>query len=174
MGDEINFLGLKVFKPPSRQVGFATHRKPTAALDYVPVGSAHAENTFSGVIAGELCRLLISNSTEASFDKQVAFFRSKVLRRGYCMINFQQILSRFPWHRRQKLLKPREQSSGKMGKKRIHITTKHVSGLAKPDLNKIARCLNRHLSKHDVELRFPYTVGKNLFRWLHARTWQGG
>ena len=56
------------------KLAFSTHRKPLASYAYTPFDSNHSSATLLGIVATEAVRLLRTNNSQHTFDKQRCFF----------------------------------------------------------------------------------------------------
>ena len=141
----------------------------------IPNMSAHSQATFESIVAGELNRLLLTNSKAASFEKHKAFFKDKLCKKGYNMRMVNRISSKFPFSRRFRVTAPG--SKQKSSCRHVYFSTKFVLGLDKGrfahHLRRPSLFLRHHLGP-ESNLRVAYRVGRNLFRILHRHMWQGG
>ena len=167
---QVHFLDLQFFLTNSR-VAFRTYRKPQAIFDYIPPQSAHDRNIFSGLVAGECTRMLITNTFEKDYKAQLHFFRGRLARRGHSFKNIDKIMCKYPWSRRQRVLT----------KKRIDKSKQNVFGHGIHYFPGIRR-LPWHKIKDVERMLTPFTgnckvrtffrVRPNLFLKLYSASWR--
>ena len=116
--EHIPFLDLNL-SITARQLAWETHRKPMNAYLYLPRCSTHHPSTFEGLIHGETTRLIHTNSSEASLRRNLSFFRSRLLSRGYSKLEVGR-------HMRSAL---RLAEARKLGVKSTHASKKNMSFL---------------------------------------------
>lgn len=59
------------------------HRKETSSLSYLPVQSAHAKHTFSGIVKSQMWRLRRICSKQLDFEAALLELEKRCLRSGY-------------------------------------------------------------------------------------------
>lgn len=84
---------------------FQTFRTKLCSYDYTLFTSCHAPSVFGAIVAGELVRLLRTNSCENTFDGQVGFFFSKLHDRGYDIGKARRLLAHYTWKKHDIILK---------------------------------------------------------------------
>ena len=78
-------------------VKFSTFRKKLNIYSYVPGDSDHHPCMLQSTIRGELTRLLRTNSSVSSFEREVKCFRLERTRRGHDGKEFDRIAKCYPW-----------------------------------------------------------------------------
>ena len=95
VGENVHILDISLQLLESRQINITTYRKPQSLYDYLPINSAHPPGTFSGIVAGETQRLLLTNSRKQDFLYQMQFFSDKTQKKrllnSRCFENCSQI-----------------------------------------------------------------------------------
>ena len=84
---EITFLDTKVYKgvrfDKESILDVQTHYKPTETFQYTNFYSCHPPGVKKGFIKGEALRLLRTNSSQITFERNIRNFQNRLLERGY-------------------------------------------------------------------------------------------
>ena len=84
---EITFLDTKVYKgvrfDKESILDVQTHYKPTETFQYTNFYSCHPPGVKKGFIKGEALRLLRTNSSQVTFERNIRNFHNRLLERGY-------------------------------------------------------------------------------------------
>ena len=84
---EITFLDTKVYKgvrfDKESILDVQTHYKPTETFQYTNFYSCHPPGVKKGFIKGEALRLLRTNSSQITFERNIRNFHNRLLERGY-------------------------------------------------------------------------------------------
>ena len=84
---EITFLGTKVYKgvrfDKESILEVQTHYKPTETFQYTNFYSCHPPGVKKGFIKGEALRLLRTNSSQVTFERNIRNFHNRLLEKGY-------------------------------------------------------------------------------------------
>ena len=83
---------------------YCTYRKPLNTYAYVSFDSCHPDQSKLAIIHGECVRLLLTNRSEQNYCSQCAFFRGKLLLRGFPPEAVRKIMSKYPWHAKDHIL----------------------------------------------------------------------
>ena len=103
--ERITFLDLDISQGRNG-FEYCTFRKPQCQYLYCPAISNHSHAVRCALILGELTRLLVTNSSEAAFNFEVARFRGHLVQKGYSDKDFRACLTRRNWlHRHQHIAK---------------------------------------------------------------------
>ena len=168
----VHFLDLNIFASPEGRVCFNTFRKPQAIFDYIPTDSAHAPNTFRGMIVGECCRLLITNTREADYFRQIDFFKSKLVRRGHNLDTIQRVMRNYPFSRRLGILRPRRKTIEE--KPLVFGHGVHyfpgIEKLSWKRLGNVQNALAGHVGR--CKVRTFHKVRPNIFLRLYKASWR--
>ena len=78
----VTFLDMDVFKALDT-IHTKEHRKETSSVSYLPVHSAHAKHTFSGIVRSQLSRLRRICSLQEDFEAALDGLKERCLRSGY-------------------------------------------------------------------------------------------
>ena len=70
-----------------------THYKPTETFQYTNFYSCHPPGVKKGFIKGEALRLLRTNSSQITFERNIRNFQNRLLERGYPAAIFRKHLS---------------------------------------------------------------------------------
>ena len=76
---------------------YQTYRKPRCLYTYTPFNSNHSIAVKKGIIMTELTRLLRTNSSSESYNRNVKFFFQKLARQGYPLTMMQEMLRQRQW-----------------------------------------------------------------------------
>ena len=158
-------------------IEYETFRKPQCTFDYVPRSSAHALGVGHSLVAGELRRLLITNSRRTSWERQVLIFRKKLTQRGYNLGDFQRHFAALNWSQKRPILGKGRRNRSTEGC--LFLRAKFVRG---SKLGALTKCLNKAAKVHlgpifqkrgraAPEFRVATSVGRNLFRQVYKLTW---
>ena len=140
-------------------VTHALYRKPLNAYQYLPRTSCHPAGVFSGLIFGEALRILKRCECPVTASRELAFFASKLVAKGY---QYNEIHVVFDRVRNRKRLHP----LGLVRKAFIKI--KHSSNVNYRYLNRLLRQLS---SLHSSDTIIAKSVQHSLFRLLYPRMW---
>ena len=172
----VSFLDLDVSISGGKLL-FQTFRKKLCSYDYTPFNSCHAPSVFGAIVAGELVRLLRTNSCENTFSGQVGFFFSKLHDRGYDIGKARRFLAHYSWKNRDIILK-KNSAVNCVGKEEKTIKTivpfklqfsPFCTGI------EIGKTLFRHTSELPANIRSMLkfivcnTTSPNLFRLRYDR-----
>ena len=84
---EITFLDTKAYKEvrfdKESILDVQTHCKPTETFQYTNFYSCHPPGVKKGFIKGEALRLLRTNSSQITFERDIRNFYNRLLERGY-------------------------------------------------------------------------------------------
>ena len=84
---EITFLDTKVYKgvrfDKESILDVQTHYKPTETFQYTNFYSCHPPGVKKCFIKGEALRLLRTNSSQVTFERNIRNFHNRLLERGY-------------------------------------------------------------------------------------------
>ena len=78
----VTFLDMDIFLS-NNTIHTKEHRKDTSAVSYLPIHSAHARHTFSGIIKSQCCRLRRICSRQEDFEAALVDLKERCLRSGY-------------------------------------------------------------------------------------------
>ena len=174
MGRSVHFLDLQIdVCEADGSLLMETFRKPQGIWDYVPMSSAHHPSIFRGVVHTETNRLLMTNNTEKCFEKNVAFFVNKLIKRGYCPRMIEEIRKKYPFERRWARLLPRRK---KENGRAIIIPTTFAIGLRCGKLKHAMRSARIVASMKDTDIQLvhngeefiPIDSPKNLGRLINS------
>ena len=164
---EITFLDTKVYKgvrfDKEAILDVQTHYKPTATFQYTNFYSCHPPGVKKGFIKGEALRLLRTNSSQITFERNVRNFHNRLLEREYPAAVLRKYLSEVKFPDRKPALQQRNKSARK---KLLPFVTQYP---ALPSLKKILM-EKWHLIQNQQRLReifqepplIPYRKGKSL------------
>ena len=156
----------------SRKFGvkFSTFRKKLNIYSYVPGDSDHHPSMMQSTIRGELTRLLRTNSSVRSFEREVKFFRLKWTRRGHDGREFDRIAKSYPWLAKKSLLG----KTKRVKQKPFVYKISHSRGLRHFPFRKVINChvkvVERFLSRECKPI-VARTVSPNLFRRMYSTAW---
>ena len=156
----------------SRKFGvkFSTFRKKLNIYSYVPGDSDHHPSMLQSTIRGELTRLLRTNSSIKSFEREVKFFRLKWTRRGHDGREFDRIAKSYPWLAKKSLLG----KTKRVKQKPFVYKITHSRGLRHFPFKKVISChvkvVERFLSRECKPI-VARTVSPNLFRRMYSTAW---
>ena len=134
----VPLLDLALSLSPCNAVSFELYRKPANAYQYLPRGSCHSSHTFCGVVVSECTRILRRCQCRADADKHLAFFHSKLLKRGYGTNEVLQC-TRIAQARHSGLAVRRHTDSSHVRKAFLKVTHNGSNNYA---------CINRAISKY--------------------------
>lgn len=177
-GKKVHILDVELEADHQGTIHMRTYRKAVNAYDYLSPDSAHSKNVCEAIIHGECFRLLLTNSSQDSYQYQLKFFESKLKDRGYEVKKVRAIMSRYPFTKRTMVLARINKKTEKPVKKQTLgvISTRFIKGIDSVAWNKVFKKAELTLQKRlntEAKLRFTYSVGKNLFRKLYPTTWKG-
>ena len=109
-----------------------THYKPTETFQYTNFYSCHPPGVKKGFIKGEALRLLRTNSSQITFERNIRNFQNRLLERGYPAAILRKNLSEVKFADGKTALQQRDKSAGK---KLLPFVTQYDPGL--PTLKKI-------------------------------------
>ena len=109
-----------------------TRFKPTKTFQYRNFYSCHPPGVKKGLIKGEALRLLRTNSSQITFERNIRNFHNRLLERGYPAIILRKYLSEVKFADRKTALQQRNKSARK---KNLPFVTQYH--LALPSLKKI-------------------------------------
>ena len=176
---EITFLGTKVYKgvrfDKESILDVQTHYKPTETFQYTNFYSCHPPGVKKGFIKGEALRLLRTNSSQITFERNIRNFHNRLLERGYPAAILRKYLSEVKFADRKTALQQRNKSARK---KLLPFVTQYH-----PALPSLKRILMRkwHLIQNQQRLReifkepplISYSKGKSLRDLLvRAKLWR--
>ena len=144
-------------------------REPLNTYQYLPRLSCHPESVFSSVIHSEATRILRRCESQHVAQKQLHFFRGKLIARGY---------SDFEISRQFKIAclrhaRRNERASRSASPSSVRKAFLKVMYSKSTDLACIRRCLSQH--QHlvpNTNVICAITVQKNWFRLLFPFTWR--
>ena len=173
IGKHVHFLDLNIFASSDGRITFNTYRKPQAIFDYIPTESAHAPSTFRGMIAGECCRLLVTNSSSNDYVKQISFFKQKLARRGFNYDTINRIVSKYPFSKRLSILRPRQKKVATSKQKIFGHGVFYFPGIQTLPWKRV-RNIQNSLAKHvgQCKVRTFHRVRPNLFLRLYTASWR--
>ena len=152
------------------KLAFSTHRKPLASYAYTPFDSNHSSATLLGIVATEAVRLLRTNNSQHTFDKQRCFFIGKLKLRGFDIKQVRRILAKYPWSAREKLLMPTACRSSK--KTIVPLKLPYSPSIPKLDASAVFRS-HEHLLPDNIRAQLRPLVAMqtapNLFRLRYSR-----
>ena len=175
-GKTVHFLDLEVHMLPSGHVYFKTYRKPQSIFDYIPPNSSHPRACFDGMVQGEVNRLLTTNTFPNDFNKQLHFFRTKLVRRGYSLAKIRSIFSKNQHYKRYQLL-----ARNKRGPVQTVQKDKvfghglyHFPGVQNVKLKKQNFLAGRQLNMYagQCRVRSYYKIRPNIFLRLYPASWK--
>ncbi len=104
----INFLDLTIFKSPdyhnTGKLSTKVFTKPCDTFQYIMPNSIHPPATFKAFIYGEFLRFARNSSEEEDFTNQSAFFKQKLIERGYTEDFITKIQNKVSHQDRQRIL----------------------------------------------------------------------
>ena len=165
---EIAFLDTKVYKgvrfDKESILDVQTHYKPTETFQYTNFYSCHPPGVKKGFIKGEALRLLRTNFSQITFERNSRNFHNRLLERGYPAAILRKYLSEVKFADRKTALQQRNKSARK---KLLPFVTQYH-----PALPSLKRILMRkwHLIQNQQRLReifkepplISYSKGKSL------------
>lgn len=159
---DVPFLDVAISVEDDGRFSYKLFRKPLALYHYVPRSSCHPEQVFKSVVHGELHRIRNRCTYVSDFDKEVAFFRSKLIVRGYpsCLVSkaLQRMHSKRPPHNNDK---------------KILFKVKHSSAVNFPYVVKHLRACSNLLSANS-RIMLSHSMQKSVFRLLYKSSWLAG
>ena len=175
LSDTVDYLDLKLtvkHRGPSTYIDYSTFRKAMNSYNYVPRDAAHAVAVFSSIVKGEACRLLRTNRSEKSFLEQVAFFKRKLVARGFGNALIDRALNNMTFPRKRDILKKNKTKK----KKPLVFTYLFSKTLAKAridaSLRKHASLIHKYIP--DCKITSAGKYAPNLFRLMYSSTWHSG
>ena len=112
---EITFLDTKVYKgvrfDKESILDVQTHYKPTETFQYTNFYSCHPPGVKKGFIKGEALRLLRTNSSQITFERNSRKFQNRLLERGYPAAILRKYLSEVKFADRKTALQQRNKSA---------------------------------------------------------------
>ena len=165
---EITFLDTKVYKgvrfDKESILDVQTHYKPTETFQYTNFYSCHPQGVKKGFIKGEAIRLLRTNSSQITFERNIRNFHHRLLERGHPATISRKYLSEVKFAERKAALQQRNKSTYK---KLLPFVTQYHPAL--PSLKKILMG-KWHLTQNQQRLRgifkepplISYRKGKSL------------
>ena len=133
---EITFLDTKVYEgvrfDKEAILDVQTHFKPTETFQYTNFYSCHPPGVKKGFIKGEALRLLRTNSSQITFERNIRNFHNRLLERGYPAPILRKYLSEVKFANRKTALQQRNKSARK---KLLPFVTQYHPAL--PSLKKI-------------------------------------
>ena len=133
---EITFLDTKVYEgvrfDKEAILDVQTHFKPTATFQYTNFYSCRPPGMKKGFIKGEVLRLLRTNSSQITFERNIRNFHNCLLERGYPAAILRKYLSEVKFADRKTALQQRNKSARK---KLLPFVTQYHPAL--PSLKKI-------------------------------------
>ena len=176
---EITFLDTKVYKwvrfDKESILDVQTHYKPTETFQYTNFYSCHPPGVKKGFIKGEALRLLRTNSSQITFERNIRNFHNRLLERGYPAAILRKYLSEVKFANRKTALQQRNKSACK---KLLPFVTQYHPAL--PSLKRILMG-KWHLIQNQQRLReifkepplISYRKGKSLKDLLvRAKLWR--
>ena len=114
---EITFLDTKAYKEvrfdKESILDVQTHCKPTETFQYTNFYSCHPQGVKKGFIKGEALRLLRTNSSRITFERDIWNFYNRLLERGYPARYFRKYLSEVKFADMKTALQQRNKSKSK-------------------------------------------------------------
>ena len=165
---EITFLDTKVYKgvrfDKESILDVQTHYKPTETFQYTNFYLCQPPGVKKGFIKGEALRLLRTNSSQITFERNIRNFHNRLLERGYPAAILRKYLSEVKFADRKTALQQRNKSARK---KLLPFVTQYHPAL--PSLKKILMG-KWHLIQNQQRLReifkepplISYPKGKSL------------
>ena len=153
-------------------IKFDLFRKPLNLYHYVPRSSCHKASVFSSVIAGEATRILRRCSCRTRAEYHLAFFRKKLLDRGY---HIDEILRGFARANQLHGLRPlRSNSSVDTDTSRVRKHFLKVVHSSTVDYGYINAAIRRvqPLLRRGNRILLASSVQKNVFRECYGFAWR--
>ncbi|XP_067016780.1 uncharacterized protein [Acropora muricata] len=145
---EINFLDTTIFKGErfhnDHILDIRTHYKSTETFQYTYFTSCHAPDVGKGFIKGEALRLLRTNSSEHTFQDNIANFKLRLFERGYPVNLVNNALAEIQFKVRESALK--NQNKGR--KKILPFVTQYNPAI--PNLKKILMSKWHHIENQPL------------------------
>ena len=114
---EIMFLDTKVYKgvrfDKESILDVQTHYQPTETFQYTNFYSCHPPGVKKGFIKGEALRLLRTNSSQITFERNIRNFHNRLLERGYPAAILGKYLSEVKIANGKTALQQRNKSAGR-------------------------------------------------------------
>ena len=133
---QITFLDSKVYKgvrlDKESILNVQTHYKPTETFQYTNFYSCHPPGVKKGFIKGEALRLLRTNSSQITFERNVRNFQNRLIERSHLATILRKYLSEVKFADRKTALQQRNKSARK---KLLPFLTQYHPAL--PSLKKI-------------------------------------
>ena len=127
---EITFLDTKVYKgvrfDKESILDVQTHYKPTETFQYTNFYSCHPPGVKKGFIKGEALRLLRTNFSQITFERNSRNFHNRLLERGYPAAILRKYLSEVKFADRKTALQQRNKSA----RKKLPFVTQYYPALA--------------------------------------------
>ena len=125
---EITFLDTKVYEgvrfDKEAILDVQTHFKPTATFQYTNFYSCHPPGMKKGFIKGEVLRLLRTNSSQITFERNIRNCHNCLLERGYPAANLRKYLSEVKFANRKTALQQRNKLTQKTSTSLLLNTTR--------------------------------------------------
>eukprot|EP00974_Lingulodinium_polyedra_P066024 6388252-Lingulodinium_polyedra.AAC.1 len=176
-GRKVHVLDVYIEADSYGVLSCSTYRKPVNIYDYVSPESARDPKLTTAIIRGECIRLFVTNTAESSYEEQRAFFKQRLIMRGYTPALIDKCFRGMPFGKRgavrEEMRSRAQRASCKRAK--LFVLTKYVKGLEKVrmhrHLNKVTKYLNAILPDQHIAVCAGLKVGRNLFRAIYKFTW---
>ena len=143
------------------------HTKPTDTFQFLHRNSAHPPSVFKSYIIGEMHRFLRNTNNLCEYEKKLADFKNKLIRRGYRISEINRCFRKLHFNDRKSILCQDVNKSKCKDQPQVTFSTKYH-----PCAKRITKCLYKHwnLIENDSHLKhlFPakimtcYKKGKNI------------
>ena len=172
-GDSLAYLDLRL-SLANGFVNFELFRKPLHIYQYIPYGSAHPSRTFQSLVTGESLRILRRCREGHTANKELQFFKHKLLRRG---LPVERVLTH---QSRARVLFSRGRPGEKSGVRKAFLKLEACSSLS---LARIHAALSRACGlpaagrgelrgPRDIPVATCLHVQRNIFRLTYASAWR--
>ena len=164
----VHFLDLWL-RLDKEKVHFATYHKPNCLYMYTPFNSCHPLNVKRGIVMTELTRLLLTNSSEASFNLNRDLLFQKLMARGYPRYFLDAVAQERQWCHKQSTTTSRGDRSSVCV---VPFKLKCSPALAHVKITKILNRLAFSIFEGDsvqINLVTCFLSNPNLFRMRFAR-----
>ena len=148
---------------------YDTYRKPQNCYLYTPYSSNHSKSTLLGIVSTECVRMVRSSQVEHKYLKQILFFLTKLLNRGFHLEAIDSIFSKFLFSAKAKYV------GAENNHKIVGTNPSEISSIVPFKLMfciGIGRTLKRYenlISKFKIQPMQCSLTSKNLFRRHYER-----
>eukprot|EP00929_Paragymnodinium_shiwhaense_P085820 TRINITY_DN46278_c0_g1_i1.p1 TRINITY_DN46278_c0_g1~~TRINITY_DN46278_c0_g1_i1.p1 ORF type:complete len:543 (+),score=39.43 TRINITY_DN46278_c0_g1_i1:144-1631(+) len=167
LGNRVHILDIDLQLDDRRHIFVSTHIKPLSIGDYIPSTSAHHPHCSTGMMKGELKRLMLTNTRRLHYHEHAFKFMCRLRNRGLSTRKLGDIFHSLDFANR---LRKRCRAVKDTTACEVGITVKYCKGLEHIRWSELTAVF----FAAGGNCRPRYSVHQNLFRRLYKSTWVGG